>query len=70
MDQESYYRTEINKERTKLDLDFRALMKLIAPANEDQAIALYVSITVSAERQGRLTNELAREILNNEKVGA
>lgn len=70
MDQENYYRTEIDKERTKQDLDFRALMKLIAPTNEDQAISLYVSIVYSAQRQGRLTNELANEILNSEKVGA
>lgn len=70
MEQDNYYTTEINKERANQDLNFHAMLKLIAPANEDQFIQLYVSHTLSSERLGRLTNERSNEILHADKVGA
>lgn len=68
MEQDNYYTQEIQKERENQDLNFRAMIKLVAPANEDEFISLYVSHTISSERLGRLTNERTNEIINKERV--
>ena len=66
----SYYESEISKERENQDIAYRALMKLIAPANEDQARTLYYEIARSSERQGWLISNQIDLKLREEKVSA
>lgn len=44
---------EMNKYETQQNEAFQALMKLIAPVNQDEAIRLWVQGTLAAKWQGR-----------------